>query len=71
VRGRARLAPDPTEPSPVSRDSDDDYLVALAIAVSADALVTGDADLLDVPNPAVRIVALRPFLDSLPGFESV
>ena len=70
VRGRARLEPDPTEPTAVSRDSDDDYLVALAISVSADALVTGDADLLDVADPPVRIVALRPFLESLPDSES-
>ena len=70
VRGRARLEPDPTQPSPVSRDPDDNYLVALAISVSADALVTGDADLLDVADPPVRIVALRPFFESLPGSES-
>jgi predicted nucleic acid-binding protein len=53
----------------VSRDPDDGYLVALAISVSADALVTGDADLLDVSDPPVQIVALRPFLESLPGSE--
>lgn len=69
VRGGARLEPDPTETSPVSRDPDDEYLVALAISVSADALVTGDADLLDVSDPPVRIVALRRFFESLSGFE--
>ena len=63
------LEPDPTEPSPVSRDPDDDYLVALADSVRADALVTGDADLLDLADPPVRIVALRSFFESLSGSE--
>lgn len=37
----------PTEIEPVLRDPDDDYLVALAREVSAEAIVTGDRDLLD------------------------
>jgi putative PIN family toxin of toxin-antitoxin system len=38
---------DPTSPPRVLRDPDDDYLVALAKNVGADAIVTGDRDLLD------------------------
>lgn len=33
-------------PAPVSRDSDDDALLALAVASQADLIVSGDADLL-------------------------
>lgn len=38
---------DPTDTEAVLRDKDDDYLVALAQAAEADAIITGDADLLD------------------------
>jgi len=33
-------------PEPVSRDSDDDHVLACALAASADAVITGDEDLL-------------------------
>ena len=51
VRGRARLEPDPTEPSQVSRDPDDEYLVALAVSVSADGTRDGRCRPLDVSDP--------------------
>lgn len=38
---------DPVAPPRVVRDPDDDYLVALATAAEASAIVTGDRDLLD------------------------
>jgi putative PIN family toxin of toxin-antitoxin system len=38
---------DPQQITPVLRDPDDDYLVALACNSGADAIVTGDRDLLD------------------------
>lgn len=38
---------DPTEIETLLRDPDDDYLVALARDAEADAIVTGDRDLLD------------------------
>lgn len=41
------LLPDPSAPPQVLRDAKDDYLVALALAGRADAIVTGDRDLLD------------------------
>src|SRR5437016_13469526 len=42
VQGAARMEPDPKVVS-ISRDPKDDYLVALAIAIDADHVVTGDA----------------------------
>lgn len=47
VRGVAVVLPDPVSPPRVVRDAGDDYLVALARAAGADAIVTGDRDLLD------------------------
>lgn len=38
---------DPTEIEALLRDPDDDYLVALARGADAEAIVTGDSDLLD------------------------
>lgn len=47
LRGVARMADDPKNPPRIIRDPADDYLVALARATDADAIVTGDRDLLD------------------------
>jgi putative PIN family toxin of toxin-antitoxin system len=47
MRALAIVLPDPIEPQPILRDPRDDYLVALARAAAADAIVTGDRDLLD------------------------
>jgi uncharacterized protein len=41
---------DPQEIEALLRDPDDDYLVALAREAGADAIVTGDRDLLDHPG---------------------
>lgn len=65
VRGRARLESDPPSPPRVSRDPHDDYLVALAVSVGAEATVTGDADLLDLSDPPVAIMRLRNFAEAL------
>jgi putative PIN family toxin of toxin-antitoxin system len=65
VRGRARVEPDPAQPRRMTRDPKDDYLVALASAVRADRIVTGDADLLDLQDPPVVVVSLRSFADVL------
>jgi len=43
----AVLRPDPVDPEAVLRDPSDDYLLALAQAGEAEAIVTGDKDLLD------------------------
>lgn len=65
VAGAAHEEPDATAVEPISRDPDDDYLVVLAAASGAGLLVTGDADLLEVEAPDVRIVAPAVFLDEL------
>ena len=41
------VLPDPVLPAGVVRDPNDDFLVALAATSRADAIVTGDRDLLD------------------------
>jgi uncharacterized protein len=48
------MLPDPDAPPPVLRDPDDDYIVALARAANADAIVTGDKDLLITPRSSRR-----------------
>lgn len=47
LHATALLLPDPVDPARVLRDRSDDYLVALADAAGAEAIVTGDRDLLD------------------------
>lgn len=42
----ATVLPDPVRTSPLTRDPDDDYLVALARSAEATAIVSGDRDLL-------------------------
>ena len=48
---------DPARVEPLLRDADDDYLVALARDAGAEAIVSGDKDLLDHPDlqpPAIN-----------------
>ena len=50
--------PDPPNPPQLLRDPADDYLVALAVSAHADAIVTGDGDLLehlDLQPPAMTV----------------
>jgi len=67
IRSEGILHPDP-EPSarPLSADPDDEYLIDLARDALADALVTGDAHLLEL---RAIIPAMTPaeFLATLPG----
>lgn len=56
------LAPAPLAP-PVCRDPDDDWVLATAIAAGAEAIVTGDRDLLDLGRTgAIEILTPREFL---------
>ena len=64
VEAIADVEPDPREVVIVSRDPDDDYLLALAEANNAD-LVSGDADLHAVAHPTVTVVSPRELLDRL------
>jgi putative PIN family toxin of toxin-antitoxin system len=52
VTGAAVAYENPRRIEPLLRDPDDDYLVALARQAGAEAIVTGDRDLLDHPNLA-------------------
>lgn len=65
VEGTAAMEDDPTHVRAYTRDPDDDYLVSLADAHDADALVTGDADLLDATALPVRVVSPVEFLELL------
>jgi len=49
ARYGARFA-DPVDPPTVSRDPNDDYLVALSQGVEVTALVSGDKDLTEIPD---------------------
>lgn len=57
-REAAVMFDDPAEIKPVLRDSQDDYLLELACDAGAEAIVTGDKDLLD--HPGLRPPALDP-----------
>ncbi|MBS1883567.1 MAG: putative toxin-antitoxin system toxin component, PIN family [Actinobacteria bacterium] len=50
VTGVATMYDDPVRVEPLLRDADDDYLVALARQSGAEAIVSGDKDLLDHPG---------------------
>jgi putative PIN family toxin of toxin-antitoxin system len=55
LTSRAETRPDPAAVTPIARDPKDDYLIALARESAADAIVTGDNDLLvlDLLEPPV------------------
>jgi putative PIN family toxin of toxin-antitoxin system len=65
VLAACRDVNDPAEIPTVSRDPDDDYLLALAVEHDAERIVTGDADLLDIVDPPVPVTGLRAFLELL------
>jgi putative PIN family toxin of toxin-antitoxin system len=67
IRSEGVLRADPSpSPEPLSADPDDEYLIDLARDAGADALVTGDAHLLEL---RAIIPAMTPaeFLETLPG----
>jgi putative PIN family toxin of toxin-antitoxin system len=55
--------PDPADAPAVSPDAKDDYLIALAQAAQADALVSGDPDLHGLPVADLRVLTPRGLLD--------
>ena len=61
------MADPPGPHAAVCRDPDDDYLVALATASGADAIVTGDLDLLavDPKQLSFEVVTPRQLVDRL------
>ena len=67
IEGAAETHPDPAVIHAISRDPDDDYLVALATESGADRLVSGDAGLLALASHDSRIQSPRMLLDELTG----
>jgi putative PIN family toxin of toxin-antitoxin system len=66
LAGQSALTQDAPLPHPsVCRDPKDDYLVALTLKAKADALVTGDRDLLEMESPSVTVVTPRQLADRL------
>jgi putative PIN family toxin of toxin-antitoxin system len=68
LAAQTTLLTDPPGPHPaVCRDPRDDYLVALATASDAEAIVTGDLDLLaiDPDELAVKVITPRQLVDRL------
>jgi len=65
LRDRVEVVTDPDQIPPVSRDPDDDYLIALTRTADADALISGDADLTSVELTDLAILSPRTFLDRL------
>jgi uncharacterized protein len=65
--GRLFAAPLP-KIDPICRDPNDDHVIATALAVKADFIVTGDNDLLAlIQYQSIRILTARAFLTELGG----
>jgi putative PIN family toxin of toxin-antitoxin system len=65
LAGDAIQIQDPPDPSMVSPDRSDDYLIALAHAVRADVIVSGDSHLTQLIDPASPVLTPRQFADQL------
>jgi putative PIN family toxin of toxin-antitoxin system len=61
----AVMLDDPVDPEPVLRDSSDDYLLALARSAKAEAIITGDKDLLDHASLRPPAISAREATDRL------
>jgi predicted nucleic acid-binding protein len=61
----AVMLDDPVDPEPVLRDSSDDYLLALARSANAEAIITGDKDLLDHAGLQPPAISAREATDRL------
>ncbi len=65
IQRNAVLVDDPPPTRHVPSDPDDDYLIALALAARAHAIVTGDTALLTLELDNPRILTPRDFLTAL------
>jgi putative PIN family toxin of toxin-antitoxin system len=61
----AVMLDDPVDPEPMLRDSSDDYLLALARSAKAEAIITGDKDLLDHADLRPPAISAREATDGL------
>ncbi|MDQ3508281.1 MAG: putative toxin-antitoxin system toxin component, PIN family [Actinomycetota bacterium] len=66
-RKRATMLPDPDSIPRATPDPKNDYLVALALSVDADFLVSGDPHLTKLEDAPVRVLSPRGFLDLIAG----
>lgn len=58
--------PDPLPPHPaVTRDPNDDYLIAIARAAGIDTIISGDLDLTTLTETDLQALTPRQFLDQL------
>jgi uncharacterized protein len=65
-RARLRIVEPEARPTPVSRDADDDVVLATALAARAGVIVTGDQDLLVIGQfSGIEIVSPRSVLTRL------
>lgn len=64
LTSRSEPQVDPVDPPSVSPDRDDDYLIALARAVEAHALISGDTDLTGLDLPDLPVLTARQLLKS-------
>jgi len=67
LRRECLIFDDPPEPEPLSEDSGDDYLVALALAADVNVLVSGDKHLTGLALESLPVLTPRDFLRRLPA----
>ena len=67
LRLSAVVSNDPVEIEPISRDPNDDYLIAVARVARAHVLVSGDRDLTSIIGNEPPIVTPASFLKSIPS----
>jgi len=65
LASRGEMLADPADIAPIARDPNDDYLIALARNADADAIVSGDADLLTLEQATPPILSPRAVIEQL------
>jgi putative PIN family toxin of toxin-antitoxin system len=65
IAARAETHPDPQVVTPITRDPKDDYLIALAREAGVDAIVSGDAHLLELEGVDTPIVSSSRLVEQL------